>query len=180
MMNTTTPTRGNIPVPRKSLRRVAACGALAAASLVGLSVATASASINYSGAQALASANSSLITHKFTVIPATTPMAGWSSGQYVIYAIAARDVTSTTPGAWKTYGWYGPVRVTASSTTTWVCSDYDVILGGGSCHYETAPAKPTTLGNLTITGYPGHRYEAQVNLGYWTGAGYSYTGYFKA
>lgn len=161
-------------------RRAAAVGGVAAVSLLGVTAGPASASVAYSGAQASAYSASSTVTHRFSVSPATTPMTGWGSGQYVSYQIAARDVTYSTPGAWKTYPWQSPVVVKGVSTTTSVCNSYDVILGGGVCHTETTPASATTLGTFTVTGYAGHRYEVQVQLGYWMGSGYAYTGWFKA
>jgi len=163
---------------RRSLRVLVATAGIAAVTTPFLS-SPANAATTYYGANASAFTASSTLTHSFTVSPSTTPISGWEAGQYVVYRVAASDRTYSRPGAWKVYGWQGPWQVTKASNTTSVCTDADIIFGGG-CSTVTSDASHTDLGGFTVRGYAGHRYAVMVQIGYWTGNGYSYSHWFVA
>jgi hypothetical protein len=169
--------RRSEPQSRRGSARPIIAGVVAVLAMLIMMTAPASAAVNYYGAVGSATVSSSTVSHLMRVTPSTTPMAGHEQGQWVIYHVAARDVTYSTPGAWKVYAWQGPFWVTKSSSVSCVQTPEDL---GSGCTNIVTDTSLTTLGGFTISGYALHRYEVQVEFGYAVGNSYYPSGWFKA
>jgi hypothetical protein len=166
-----TPNRGDVDIAAPSTRyrsKVLACAlSVAAVSGAGLALlpSGADASTFYFGSTTWANAGSSTVTHQAIVTVNTQPLAGWSS-QWITYRVAARDVTSTTPGPWAMYQAAGPWLVSAVIQPAGYCQ-----ISGVGCADVIGP---TTLPSFTFPGSAGHWYEVMAQVEYWTGTSYNY------
>jgi hypothetical protein len=128
-----------------------------------LLAAPAGAATYLNGAQAEALANSSQLTHQFTVSPlATTTF----SSQYVSYRVAVLDTRSGS--SWQYFPWQGSYKIAGPSGY----NDCDAL----GCAWVTVTNQLRSLPSYTINGAAGHSYQVDVQFGYYNN-GWQYTGW---